>query len=331
MPSAQNLLSDDLVVVTGGAGFIGSNIVLDLAKAGLRVVVCDLLRSGEKWRNLGAAQLHDIVRPDALFEWLARHAERPAVIVHMGAVSSTMENDIDKFVATNIRLTLDLWRWCAVNGARMIYASSAATYGDGSTGFSDEQSPGALAALCPLNAYGWSKHIVDRRVVDDVVRGRPTPPQWAGLKFFNVYGPNEGHKGVMQSLVSKIDPVVKAGGTVTLFKSQNPRYCDGEQLRDFVYVKDCAAVVAWLLNNPQTSGLFNVGTGVARTFLDLVGAVGTAVGRAPNIRFVDPPDELRAQYQYVTRADTRKLRSAGFDAPFFSLEEGVRDYLSSSA
>ena len=330
MPSIQNFPGDDLIVVTGGGGFIGSNIVLDLAKAGIRVVVSDLFRSGEKWRNIAAAQLHDIVRPDALFEWLGRHRDKVAVIVHMGAISSTTESDVDNFVASNIRLSLDLWRWCAGNAIRLIYASSAATYGDGSAGFSDQQSPAALAVLRPLNAYGWSKHVVDRRVVDDVVRGQPTPPQWAGLKFFNVYGPNETHKGVMQSLVSKIHPLVKGGETVTLFKSHNPRYGDGEQLRDFIYVKDCVAVVRWLLRSPLTSGLFNVGTGTARSFLDLVGAVGGVVGCAPDIRFIDIPDELRAQYQYFTRADIKKLRAAGFEAPFYSLEDGVRDYLGGS-
>src|SRR5271165_6538395 len=329
MTPAQNFPGDDLVVVTGGSGFIGSHIVLDLAAEGVPFVVCDLFRSGEKWRNIAAAQLHDIVRPDVLFEWLGRHRDKVAAIVHMGAISSTTEDDVDKFVATNTRLSLDLWQWCAANATRLIYASSA-TYGDGSAGFSDEQSPDALAALRPLNAYGWSKHVVDRRIVNDVVRGQPTPPQWAGLKFFNVYGPNETHKGVMQSLVTKIHPVVKAGGTVTLFRSHDPRYGDGGQLRDFIYVKDCVAVVNWLLRNPMTSGLFNVGTGIARSFLDLVGAVGAAVGCAPNIRFVDTPEALRAQYQYFTRADIRKLRTRGFDAPFFSLEDGVRDYLGGS-
>ncbi len=327
MGAVQSFLGDDLIVVTGGAGFIGSNIVLELAKAGSRVVVCDLFRSGEKWRNLAAARLHDIIRPEALLEWLARHGDKLAVIVHMAAISSTTETNIDKFVAINIRLTLDLWQWCAANAVRFIYASSAATYGDGSAGFGDEQSPDALAALRPLNPYGWSKHVVDQRVIDDVVRGETTPPQWAGLKFFNVYGPNESHKGVMQSLVSKIHPAVRAGEPVTLFKSHNPRYRDGGQLRDFIYVKDCVAVVSWLLRDPGTSGLFNVGTGTARSFLDLVHAVGAAVGCAPNIRFIDTPGDLRSQYQYFTRADITKLRQAGFDASFCSLEDGVRDYL----
>jgi ADP-L-glycero-D-manno-heptose 6-epimerase len=293
------------------------------------VVLADLLRSGVKWRNLAASQLHDVVRPDDLLEWLGRFGDDVAAIVHMGAMSSTAETDVDKFVASNIRATLDLWQWCAANRARFIYASSAATYGDGGAGFSDEQSPAALALLRPLNPYGWSKHIVDRRVVDDVVRGRACPPQWAGLKFFNVYGSNEAHKGDMQSIVSKVVPVVKAGGTFSLFKSYDPRYRDGGQLRDFVYVKDCVAVVRWLLANPSTNGLFNVGTGIARSFLDLVHAVGAAAGGSPDIRFVDMPVALKDKYQYFTQVDVTKLRAAGFDQPFHSLEDGVRDYVAS--
>jgi ADP-L-glycero-D-manno-heptose 6-epimerase len=327
MSAKQHVPGEDLIVVTGGAGFIGSNIVLDLSAAGGRIVVCDLFRSGQKWRNIAAASLCDILRPEALFGWLERHRDDVGVVIHMAAISSTTETDVDNFVANNVRLTLDLWEWCAKASKRLIYASSAATYGDGSAGFSDDQSPTALASLRPLNPYGWSKHVVDRRLIDDVVRGRSAPPQWAGLKFFNVYGPNEEHKGAMQSLVSKIDPIVRAGGTVTLFKSHDPRYRDGEQLRDFVYVKDCVAVVRWLVGNPLMSGLFNVGTGVARSFLDLVGAVCAAVGCKSDIRFVDIPDELRAQYQYFTQADIGKLRRAGFTAPFYSLEEGVRDWL----
>jgi len=164
-------------------------------------------------------------------------------------------------------------------------------------------------------------------VVDDVSRGRATPRQWAGLKFFNVYGPNETHKGFMQSLVSKTFPTVKAEETVALFKSHDPRYPDGGQLRDFIYVKDCVALVNWLLGHPETSGLFNVGTGTARSFVDLVHAVCAVFECTPNIRFIDTPDELRAQYQYFTCADMTKLRRAGFNAPFYSLEDGVRDYL----
>ncbi|MBV8889024.1 MAG: ADP-glyceromanno-heptose 6-epimerase [Alphaproteobacteria bacterium] len=318
---------DGLVVVTGGAGFIGSNIVLDLAQAGCRVVVVDHLRSGEKWRNIATAPLHDLLHPAALFPWLEAHQKSLAAIVHMGAISSTGETDIDRIVTTNIRLTLDLWQWCAAHSIRLIYASSAATYGDGSAGFHDDEDTAALARLEPLNAYGWSKHLVDRRVNDDVAAGRPVPPQWAGLKFFNVYGPNEGEKGDMRSVVSKIIPIALSGGTVTLFKSHHPDYPDGGQLRDFVYVGDCVAVVRWLLQNPEISGLFNVGTGIARSFADLAAGVFAALGRPPRIGFVDTPANLRDKYQYFTQAEIGKLRAAGFRNDFRSLENGIRDYI----
>jgi ADP-L-glycero-D-manno-heptose 6-epimerase len=325
--AASEAPSGGLVLVTGGAGFIGSHIVCDLSAAGHRVVVADLLRRGSKWRNIAKARLHDLVRPDAMFAWLDRHRAEIAAIVHMAAVSATDEPDIDRYAANNIRLSLDLWEWCAANGVRLIYASSAATYGDGALGFRDDESPAALAALSPLNAYGWSKHFVDRRIADDATGGRPTPPQWAGLKFYNVYGPNEDHKGAMQSIVSKILPVVAAGQPVNLFKSYDPAYPDGGQLRDFVYVGDCVAIVRWVLANPAVNGLFNVGTGTARSFAELVGAVGAGLGIEPQIRYVDMPPGLSSQYQYFTRADVAKLRAAGFTGGFRAIEEGVRDYL----
>jgi ADP-L-glycero-D-manno-heptose 6-epimerase len=327
MSAERDAHRDDLIVVTGGAGFIGSHIVTDLAEAGARVVVADLLRSGDKWRNFATALLHDLVRPEALFDWLGRDGDKVTAIVHMGAISSTTESDIDKLVAANVRLTLDLWQWCTSNRTRLIYASSAATYGDGAAGFVDDDSPAALAALRPLNAYGWSKHLVDRRVVDDVVRGRPAPPQWAGLKLFNVYGANEIHKGEMQSLVSKIYPVIKAGGAVSLFRSHHPDYADGGQLRDFVYVKDCTAVMLWLAGHAQVSGLFNLGTGQARSFVDLVHAIGAALDRPVRIEFVPIPESIRANYQYFTEAKMTKLRDAGYTQAFYSLEEGVADYV----
>lgn len=327
MPEMQVRSGDDLILVTGGAGFIGSHIVCALTGTGRRVVISDLLRTGDKWRNIAPAQLHDIVRPDALPAWLDRHRSEVVAIVHMAAISSTTETDLDRFVANNIRLSLDLWEWCTANAVRFVYASSAATYGDGSAGFKDDQEPAALAALRPLNAYGWSKHVVDRRIIDDVVHGRSRPPQWAGLKFFNVYGPNELHKGEMQSVIGKICPLVAAGSPVHLFRSHHPGYADGGQLRDFVYIKDCVAAVMWLLGNPTVSGLFNVGSGTARSFLDLVKAVGAAIGREPDIRFIDTPAELREKYQYFTQADMTKLRTIGFDRPFHSLEDGVQDYV----
>jgi ADP-L-glycero-D-manno-heptose 6-epimerase len=316
-----------LVLVTGGAGFIGSHIARDLAAAGHRVVVADLMRRGGKWRNIAKARLHDLIPPDAMFGWLGRHRAEIAAIVHMAAISATDEPDIDRYATINIRLSLDLWEWCAAHQVRLIYASSAATYGDGTLGFRDDESPAALAALAPLNAYGWSKHFVDRRIADDAAAGRPTPPQWTGLKFFNVYGPHEEHKGAMQSIASKVLPIIAAREPVDLFKSYDPAYPDGGQLRDFVYVGDCVAVVRWLLDNPAVNGLFNVGTGAARSFAELVGAVGAGLGVMPEIRYVDMPPWLRSQYQYFTRADIAKLRAAGFARPFHTIEEGVRNYL----
>lgn len=322
---------DGLILVTGGAGFIGSNIGAELAQTGWRVVVADLLRREQKWRNIAAVALHDLICPEAIFDWLGRNRSALAAVVHMAAISTTTEPDIDRYVAVNIRLSLDLWQWCAENRVRFIYASSAATYGDGSAGFADDESPAALARLRPLNPYGWSKHIVDRRVIDDVARGEPTPPQWAGLKFFNVYGAHEAHKGAMQSMVAKIVPLIRGGKPVSLFRSHHPHYADGGQLRDFVFVGDCVAVVGWLLRNPSVNGLYNVGSGAARSFLDLVRAVGVQLGSEPNIHFVDTPIAMRDQYQYFTRAEIGKLRGAGFIAPFRTLEEGIGAYLEGEA
>ncbi len=327
MTGLRDPFGDGVVLVTGGAGFIGSHVAADLAAAGQRVAIADLLRSETKWRNIAAVRLHDVIRPEAVFDWLARNDGNIAAVVHMAAISTTTEPDTDRYVAVNIRLTLDLWQWCATHHIRFLYASSAATYGDGAAGFADEQSPQALARLAPLNPYGWSKHIVDRRIIDDLARGMAAPPQWAGLKFFNVYGAHEAHKAAMQSLVAKLVPVIRADEPVSLFRSYDPRYADGAQLRDFVYVRDCAAVVRWLLEHPQTSGIFNVGSGRARSFLDLARAIYTKLGCEPDIRFVEMPPALRNQYQYFTEADIGKLRAAGYTAPFHSLESGIADYI----
>ena len=320
------MTADKLYVVTGGAGFIGSNIASALAAAGRRVVVVDWLDVGDKWRNLAPVALHDIVRPDAFGPWLERHGDQVAAIVHMGAVSATTERDGDRLVRENIRLTLDLWEWCAARRTPFIYASSAATYGDGAEGFDDDGSPQALARLKPLNGYGWSKHMVDRRIALDVAEGRPAPPVWAGLKFFNVYGPHEGHKGPMRSVALQLFETLSAGGEVRLFRSHRPDYADGGQLRDFVYVGDCAAAVLWMLEQPRLSGLFNMGTGAARSFLDLAHAAFAAVGRKPEVAFVDTPEAIRDRYQYFTEARMDRLRAAGFTAPFHSLEDGVGAY-----
>jgi ADP-L-glycero-D-manno-heptose 6-epimerase len=293
------------------------------------VVVCDSFNHEQTWRYLAPAVLHDIVRPEHAIDWLERHLGQVSAVVHMGAVSATTETDVDKVVANNIRFSLDLWDHCARQGIAFIYASSAATYGDGSTGFVDDDSPEGLAALKPLNPYGWSKHFVDRRIVDDVAKGRPTPPRWAGLKFFNVYGPNEAHKGPMRSVVHQIYPVAARGEAVRLFKSDNPDYSDGGQLRDFIYVKDCCTVVKNMLAARELSGIYNVGTGTARSFADLAAAVFTAIGHESRIDYFDMPEALRGRYQYFTEADTSKLRAAGFAPSFHDLESGVEDYVRS--
>ncbi len=321
---------DDLILVTGAAGFIGSNVARMLAAKGARVVACDWFEHGAKWTNLQGVLLHDVIRPEALARWLETSFETPSAVIHMGAVSATTETDVDLIVERNIRATLDLWTYATERQARFIYASSAATYGDGSQGFIDDDSPEALARLKPLNAYGWSKHVVDRRVVDDARRGRPTPAGWAGLKFFNVYGPGEAHKGAMRSVAHQVYPVAARGETVSLFKSDNPAYADGGQLRDFIYVADCCAVIRNMLRAPALSGIYNVGTGQARSFADLARAVFTAADKPAEIAYRDMPEALRGRYQYFTEADTTKLRAAGLAPNFHSLEDGVAAYVRDS-
>jgi ADP-L-glycero-D-manno-heptose 6-epimerase len=316
-----------LTLVTGGAGFIGSNIVAALCDRGDRVVVCDRLRRQEKWRNVAKRPLVDIVAPEALLRWLDGDGRDVDTIIHMGAISSTTETDADLILDVNFHLSFDLWCWCASHGARFIYASSAATYGDGTAGFDDDPSLGALSRLRPLNAYGWSKHLFDQRVLRAVADGDLHPSQWVGLKFFNVYGPNEYHKKTMQSVVAQKFPAAAAGDPITLFRSHRPEIVDGGQQRDFVFVDDCVEVVLWLLDNPEVSGLFNLGSGIARTFEDLAKALCAAVEVSPRISYVDMPETIREKYQYWTEARLDRLRDAGYRRPFTSLEDGVARYV----
>ncbi len=316
-----------MILVTGGAGFIGSNLVAALTGQGREVAVSDRLREGDKWRNLARHELAAFIAPPRLVEFLDAHADALEALVHMGAISATTVTDGDAVMENNFNLSVTLWHWCAEHGVPLIYASSAATYGDGGAGFDDDPDPAALAQLRPLNLYGWSKHLFDRWAVRQVLAARPAPPQWVGLKFFNVYGPNEYHKGAMRSVVAHLYPKIAAGEPATLFESHRPDFAHGEQSRDFVYVRDCTEVVAWLLDNPGVSGLFNLGTGEARSFADLARAAMFALGREPRIVFTPMPATLRDKYQYYTRASMQRLRDAGYRAGFTSLEDGVGDYV----
>lgn len=317
-----------MIIVTGGAGFIGSNIVAELEQQGYKdIVVVDWLGSDDKWKNIAKRELAAVIQPEQLSEFLENHKSEIEAIIHMGAVSATTEKDVDLIIKSNFQLSWELWCSCRDNDKQFIYASSAATYGDGSSGFIDRDDLEFVNKLRPLNAYGWSKALFDRKVAREVLEKRKTPKQYAGLKFFNVYGPNEYHKGGQKSVVAHIFPQVKNDEEVKLFKSYNSQYADGQQLRDFVWVGDCAAVVMWLLKNPQVNGLFNVGTGQARSFYDLAKATWAAINKEPKIGFKDMPEELRGKYQYYTQADLTKLRSSGYDKPMTSLEDGIRQYV----
>jgi len=317
-----------MIIVTGGAGFIGSNLAAAIEDRGERdIVVVDRFGTDDKWRNLAKRSRIEIMSPEGLGELIALRRHDIRAIFHMGAISATTERDVDLILANNWRLSCELWDLAARFELRLIYASSAATYGDGTQGFDDDSSPAALARLLPLNPYAWSKHLFDLRVSRALEAGERAPRQWAGLKFFNVFGPNEGHKGGQMSVVPQFHRQIRTGGGAKLFKSYRPDYPDGGQTRDFIHIDDAVAVMLWLFDRPEVNGLFNVGTAKARSFLDIANAIFAALGRKPSIEFVDMPEALRDRYQYFTEARTDRLRAAGFARPFTSLEDGVADYV----
>ncbi len=317
-----------MIVVTGGAGFIGSNIVAGLEAKGYKdIVIADWLGSDDKWKNIAKRELAAIIAPENMMPYLEAHRDEIDFVIHMGAISTTTEKDADLIARSNFQLSWDLWSFCARCRKRFIYASSAATYGGGENGFEDNACLEYLNNLRPLNPYGWSKAVFDRKVAREILEKRPAPVQYAGLKFFNVYVPNEYHKGSQKSVIAHIFPVVKADQEVKLFKSYNPDYKDGEQLRDFVWVGDIVNVVLWLIEHGEVSGLFNVGSGEARSFYDLAKATWNALGKKELIGFKDMPEELRGKYQYYTKANLAKLRAAGYTAPMTSLEDGVKEYV----
>lgn len=310
-----------MIIVTGGAGFIGSCVVRTLNDAGRKdIIIVDNIAETDKWMNMRNKQFIKYVHKSKFLEELPTY-EGVEAIIHMGAQSSTTERDFDYLWENNFEYTKALWNYCAEKQISFIYASSAATYGDGSQGF-DDKTP--IDVLMPLNGYGYSKQLFDLWVLH---QAKVKPAQAVGLKFFNVYGPNEYFKGSMASMVFHGFNQIKADGEIRLFKSCNPDYEDGGQLRDFVYVKDICSVIKWLLEHPSVNGLFNVGTGRAQSFRELAEATFYALGLEPNIKYIDMPEKLRGKYQYYTNAEMSKLQNVGYSLPFADVAGGVRDYV----
>jgi ADP-L-glycero-D-manno-heptose 6-epimerase len=312
----------DVIVVTGAAGFIGSYLVGYLNQLGFEeLVLVDDFSNEQKSANLaGKKYLHKIHR-EQFFEWQESHPDTIKYVFHLGARTDTTEMDYAVHKKWNLDYSKQIWELCTENNIPLVYASSAATYGNGELGYKDDHD--IASKLQPLNPYGVSKNEFDIWALEQ----KKSPPFWAGLKFFNVYGPNEYHKGRMASVIFHAFNQIKDKGEVKLFRSHNPDYKDGEQIRDFIYVKDVVQICVWLMQNQPASGLYNTGTGKARTFKDLVNAIFTTLQLPSKINFIDTPLDIRDKYQYFTEADMHKLLAAGYDKPFYSLEDGVKEYV----
>ena len=312
-----------MIVVTGGAGFIGSAIVWKLNKLGQdKIIIVDELGKDEKWKNLNGLKYSDFYHKDDFMGLILQRGLpfKATSIIHMGACSSTTEKDADYLMDNNFHYSQELAKYCLENGIRFIYASSAATYGDGSNGYNDDEN--SLGVLRPLNMYGYSKQLFD-----SWIKRNSLADKVVGLKYFNVYGPNEYHKGEMRSVVHKAFEQVRDTGKVQLFKSYKPEIKDGEQKRDFIYVKDAVDMTLYFLDHPDKNGIFNIGTGHAQTWTELVKALFDAVGKPVNIEFIDMPEEIREKYQYFTEANLNKIKNAGYDKTILNVREGVTDYV----
>jgi len=311
-----------MIAVTGAAGFIASNVAMMLNQHGFNdLVLVDDFSKTEKRNNYENLVYRELVDRDGFLEWLTINNINIEFVIHLGARTDTTEFDYSVFQRLNVDYTLGLWDLCVEFQIPLIYASSAATYGMGELGYDDRHD--VVFDLKPLNPYGRSKNEVDKYILSQ----QEQPPFWAGLKFFNVYGPNEFHKGKMASVILHAFRQIQETGRVKLFRSHNPNFKDGEQLRDFVYVKDVAKVILWMMEHRPANGLYNVGTGKARSFFDLADNTFKAVGKETCIEYIDTPLEIRDKYQYFTEANMAKLKSAGYNEPFTSLEDGIREYV----
>lgn len=318
-----------MILITGGAGFIGSNLVAALCdrSCSSKIVIVDRLGLDSKWRNIAKHLVSDIIEPSQLEPFLSKNCAQVEMIFHLGAISSTTEIDVDLIIKNNFKLSRYLWNWCSKNEVPLVFASSAATYGDGSNGFEDGLDSNGLAKLRPLNPYGWSKHLFDRWVTLAVEQSEPCPPQWVGLKFFNVYGPNEGHKGNQSSLIPQLFPKIINREPAILFRSHKEDFEDGAQSRDFIWIDDCIDILLWCFDNRAVSGIFNAGTGISRSFNDLTTCIFKTLCILPKITFVDTPHNIRDKYQYFTQASICNLREAGYSGEFTNLEDGVKKYI----
>ena len=316
-----------MIILTGGGGMIGSMIAWHLntqMNFDDFVIVDDLINEQQE-NNFNKRKFIEYITKDDLEKYL-NDKKNVSAVIHMGAISATTESNFNRLLQSNIRFSQALWHWCAENKVPFIYASSAATYGNGLVGYGDNESE--LDKLSPLNAYGYSKHFFDRWVQLELSKNQPTPPQWCGLKFFNVYGPNEYHKGRMASVAFHAFNQFKETSKIKLFKSEHSSYADGMQVRDFIYVKDAVKIIIFFLNNNNFSGLYNAGTGNAETFKALAEALLiNTKGQPDDIKYIEMPNDLKGKYQYYTQATMNKINSIGFNDNFMNLKEGVTDYL----
>ena len=311
-----------MIVVTGAAGFIGSCLIGELNRKGLQeIIAVDEEERSDKKVNYSTKKIQQFINRQLFINWLETNASGVKFVFHIGARTDTTEKSVDIFNELNLNYSKSIWKICALHQIPMVYASSAATYGLGENGYEDNHD--TIPSLKPLNPYGDSKQAFDCWVLEQT----ECPPFWAGLKFFNVYGPNEYHKGRMASVIFHTFHQIKEKGEMRLFRSHNPNYKNGEQLRDFIYVKDVVNVCSFLMDKTPKSGIYNLGSGKARTFMDLASLTFTSLGLSPKIDFVDTPEDIRSTYQYFTEADMTKLVEVGYSYPFHTLEEGISDYV----